>query len=722
VLAMDGKAHVSFKLPDNLTTYRLMAVAAAENDRFGFGESQVVASRRLMARPALPRFLRTGDSMEAGVVLSSKGMPATNVEITAAATGTVLQAPAKRVIALPANGSVEVRWPFSAPKAGKAVMRFAARAGNESDTVEVTRDVSVPLSMEAVALGGETNAQVGERLGDLGAMRDDVGGLDVRLSSTALVGLDEGVEQLVQYPYGCTEQLVSRMVPLIELRDIAADYNITIPKNVDGVVGDTIQKVVKNQLPDGSFGYWVDSQRGNVWVTAYAVWGLHRAKKHGHWVPEAVLRSGTQRLRAMVRGSLGSVQVARGHSSPSSESELALNKAAAAFALDVLAEAGDPDPGYMNELFAEREKLPLFARALLAHAMTISKMETKSVDELLRAIDNHLRVTPTGAIVAENSGDEYAVLLDSEARTTALCIRALLLRDKNNVLAGRLTRGLIGMRHGGTWRTTQETAWSLIALDDYRRAQETKPPEFDARVFMADAEIFSADFHGRSVRAKSASFSADKLFKSGASGSTLAFQVDGSGKLFYEARLRYAKKELPREGLDRGFFVRKLVRVVKPEKLGEALKTVPRESVTEVFAGDVVLVDLFVVTPDPRENVVVDDPLPAGLEAVQNDLATSSRSLAMVDEPTATEGDEDDEDDDRAAGRAENVTPYHREYHDDRVLTFVEHMPAGLVHYRYLARATTHGRFVTPPTRAECMYEPETFGRTGATQFAVKAR
>jgi uncharacterized protein YfaS (alpha-2-macroglobulin family) len=60
--------------------------------------------------------------------------------------------------------------------------------------------------------------------------------------------------------------------------------------------------------------------------------------------------------------------------------------------------------------------------------------------------------------------------------------------------------------------------------------------------------------------------------------------------------------------------------------------------------------------------------------------------------------------------------------HDDRVLTFVEHMPAGLFHYRYLARATTHGTFVVPATRAECMYEPETFGRTGATTFEVKGK
>jgi uncharacterized protein YfaS (alpha-2-macroglobulin family) len=135
-----------------------------------------------------------------------------------------------------------------------------------------------------------------------------------------------------------------------------------------------------------------------------------------------------------------------------------------------------------------------------------------------------------------------------------------------------------------------------------------------------------------------------------------------------------------------------------------------------------VLIDLFVVTPEPRENVVVDDPLPAGLEAVQSSFATNARSQDLTD--SGGQGDRDDEeasgDDERAAGRATEEAWYHREFRDDRVLTFVDHMPAGLFHYRYLARATTFGNYVVPPTRAECMYEPETFGRTAAATFEVK--
>ncbi len=708
----DGKAHVRFKLPDGLTTYRLMAVVAAEDDRFGFGEGQVVTSRKLMARPAMPRFLRAGDAIEAGVVLTSKKMPAVQVEVTLEAKGVTVAAAGKRVVSLPANGSVEVRWPIQAPSVGKALFAFTARAGlpgggEAKDAVRIEREVEIPLSPEAVALYGETTETVGERLGDLGAMRSDVGGLDVRLASTALVGLGDGAEQLVEYPYGCTEQLTSRLVPLIPLRGLALDYGFALPRDLDAVIDETVAKIVENQQGDGSFGYWIDSPRGDDWVTAYALWGLGIADKSGHHVPDGVLDRATRYL----------------HASLAQWDQSVVRSAGAAFVLDVLAEAGSPDAGYMDKLFEVRQKLPLFARALLAHAMTVGKMDPEEVKELLRDLDGHLRVTATGATVTENLGDDYAPLMDSEARTTAMVLRALVAAERGHALSGRLAKGLLGLRRGGSWRSTQETAWALLALDGYRKAEEKEPPSFEAAVFLGDAQIGTAPFHGRSTRAESFHVAAEALFQTRAAGSSLAFDVDGRGTLFYEARLRYAKKELPREGLDRGFFVRKVVRSVRPTALHDALGTVPGASQTSAKAGDLVLVDLFVVTPDPREQVVIDDPLPAGLEAVDASFETTARSLDVTD--AAGEGDRDDtvsddpDGDARANGLAYNFAWYHREIRDERVLTFVEHMPAGLYHYRYLARAATFGRFVVPPTRAECMYEPETFGRTAGSTFEV---
>jgi hypothetical protein len=392
-----------------------------------------------------------------------------------------------------------------------------------------------------------------------------------------------------------------------------------------------------------------------------------------------------------------------------------------ALVVDVLATIGKPDPGFTNRLYERRAEMPLFARALLAHAIAVGKMDPAEARELLRDLEQHLRITPESATVVDNLSDSYAPVLDSRPRTTAIVLRALVALDPQHALAPRLARGLLGERQNGQWSSTHEAAWALLALDDYRRAFEKEAPSFDARVWVAGQLALEARFRAEGPLQRNVSVVMAKVL--GQSDPTVAFQMDGSGALFYEARLRYARKEPPHDEIDRGFFVRKLLRSVTPDGLRDALATLPSETQTRVRAGDMVLVDLVLVTPTPREQVVLDDPMAAGLEPVDASLATTAQSLDVTEPGEAgDEGDEERTDDDaRASGRGWGSAFYHREMHDDRVLTFIEHLPAGMYHYRYLARATTVGKFLVPPTKAECMYDPAVFGRNASSELQVTA-
>jgi hypothetical protein len=701
-----GHIHASFKLPDSLTTYRLMAVAAAEDDRFGYAQEQVTTSRPLMGRPAFPRFLRAGDSLEAGVVLTSKGLPRAKVDVEISAEGLVVKDGPVKSIDLDANGSAELRFAIDAPKAGPAKVRFKIKGGGAEDSVEITREVKVPQVLEAVALYGDTTTQSAEKLGDLAAIRDDAGGMTVSLSSTALVGLGGGLESLIDYPYGCTEQLVSRLIPMLPLRGMAEDYKLSLPKDLDRAVAKGVADILAHQRADGSFGLWAESPEGNPWVTAYALWGLSTAKRQQVTVPQPALDSATRYLREAL---------------PQMEKEGNLF-ASAPFILDVLAENGSPDPGRVSTVFEKRQKLPLFSQAMLLHAMVLSKSAQAQIDTLIGEIEGHLRIDASVARAVSNEGDRYAVLMDSETRTSALVLRGLLAARPDHALGSKLAMGLLASRKGGSWRNTQETAWSLLALDDYRKVQEKVSPNFTAHVFLGENELFSAAFQGRSLKQESTKIDAAKLITG--SGSPLAFDVQGQGKLFYEARLRYAKKVLPREAIERGFFVKKLLRSVSPGALEEALRVVPESSVSSFKGGDLVLVDLVIVTPSPREFVVLDDPLPAGFEAVDARLATTGKSYDVdrADEPASDEDDDEPGDDEVAKGTAYRPSQFLREIRDDRVLFFVDHLPAGMFRYRYLARATSIGAFVVPPAKAEEMYTPEVFGRTGSDVIRVSAK
>ncbi len=701
----DGHAHVSFKLPESLTTYRLMAIVVSKRDRYGFGESRVTTSKRLMARPALPRFLRAGDSIDAGVIVSTKKFGPTKVEVRASVQGLTLSGAATRTVEVGRNDSVEVRFPMRAPHVGGATLRFDVSAEGEHDAVRVKRKVQVPAAMEAVALYGRTNKAASEKLGNLARIRRDVGKLSISLSSTALVGLGSGVDQLVQYPYGCTEQLSSRLMPLLPLRDLAHDFSIKLPSDLDQVVDKTVAKILQRQHGDGGFGLWPDSPRSLPWVSAYALWTLDQAHRRGELVPSGALERGTAYVRRYL----------------SLWRDDKLFASTAAFMLDVLAEMGQPDAGYMSQLYDRRAKLPLFARALLLHAMAISKQKPAMVHELEQNVQNQLRISGDTATVAENVGDDYAVLMDSPVRTSAMVLRALLAVQPHHPLAARLARGLLRARHGGTWRSTQETAYALLALDEYRKAQEAAKPDYVARVWLGGKQLMSTAMRGRSASAVGQDVAASKL----GSGSLLVFDKAGRGSLFYQARLRYAPLSLPSTSLDRGFYVQKTLRRVSPEDLRAALRTIPEVGTKKFAAGDLVLADLVIVTPSPREYVAIDDPLPAGFEGVDAGLATTASWLDVPGsggEPgrVSCVGCTDSADDAIASGRAFLSSWYRREVRDDRVVFFVDHMAAGIYHYRYLARATTAGSFVEPPTKAEEMYTPEVFGRTAAMRVEVQ--
>jgi alpha-2-macroglobulin len=701
-----GRAKVSFRLPDGLTTYRVMAVAATSGDQYGFGAASIVAAKKIMARPNLPRLLRAGDAFEASVILSAKGIKPGKASVRLAVTGATASGPRSREVDMPPSGSVEVRFPLRAEKPGVIGMRFEAVSGSERDAVEVTRKVVAPGALETVALYGSTEDVSAEKLGDFSLARRDVGELIVTLASSALVGIEQSALDLTQYPYACTEQLASRLLPLLPLRELAKAFGFAAPADAETIAASTIREIAARQRGDGGFGMWPESDRSFAWVSGYATWALDQAAHAGASVPPKAL----ERAHAYLREVLANHY----HQNP-------IDWATAAFLVDVLAEAGISDPGYESRLFDDRNQLPLFARAFLAHALALTKgMEAQS-KAVGGEIASALRIDGNSAFVAENTGDDYALVFDSTARTGALVLRALLAADAGHPLIAPLARGLLSQRHQGRFRTTQETAYALLALDAYRRVHETNAPQFSATVWLGKSTLGKKSFQGQASGAQTLKVPFEQLASRGEQ--VLGFEKKGNGTLYYEARLKYVRQTLPATALDLGFTVQKTLRAVSPASLAQALKTVPAQGVSRIPPGSLVIADIVLVTPSPRDYVVIDDPLPLGLEAIDAQLATTAAWLNVDD--SSGEADPACPDCERnrdaiAAGGAFFSSDFRKELRDDRVLFFIDHLPAGMFHYRYLARATALGSFIMPPTRAEEMYTPETFGRTEARLIEVR--
>jgi hypothetical protein len=246
----------------------------------------------------------------------------------------------------------------------------------------------------------------------------------------------------------------------------------------------------------------------------------------------------------------------------------------------------------------------------------------------------------------------------------------------------------------------------------------------EARAFLGRDMGARSVFQGTADAELTAVVPAARVIAAG--GGPIAFQlVGGEGQLFYAAELKYATSVLPREARDEGLFVKKLVRAVKPEELKDAVAWIPKKSLDQAPAGSLVLVDLLLESAEARRQVVIDDPLPAGVEPIDTALDTASKSRTVEDDDGREKKDKkkvERPDALTGIGAAFRSAHTHREMHDDRVLTFIEDLQPGMYHFRYLTRASSIGRFVVPPTRVQAMYSPEVWGSTAAGTFEVRAK
>jgi hypothetical protein len=364
----------------------------------------------------------------------------------------------------------------------------------------------------------------------------------------------------------------------------------------------------------------------------------------------------------------------------------------AAFSLATLAEQGRTDTKGLAALLSQRERLPLDARALVLRALALTGAgQTPEARALAQDLEAAFAVDGVSATIALPRAD--ASSFDSDVRTSAMALRALLAVDPSHPLAGKIARGLVDARRNGFYPTTHDAAWALLALETYLHTRPLPTGELDARVFLGNTLLADAHLGGATLQRSVEVPMADLLR---ARGAPLTLSAAGGGRLFYEAVLRYTRKDAPKVPVDQGFFVTKSFRPVADLGGPVAQKAGP----LLIAPGDVVVCEIEVVTTTPRQWVALTDPLPGGLEAIRVAHGRAGSWLATLEETPANR----------------------RELRDDHVAYFIDRLPAGISRFRYLARATHAGTFSAPPTRVEEMYSPETFGRTAETTVRIGAR
>ncbi len=698
----NGKATVDVKLPDNLTRYRVMAVAVTKAKSFGKGESNITARQPLMVRPSAPRFMNFGDKVELPVVVQNQTDKDLTVDVAIRATNAELIGENGKRVLIKANDRAEVRFPVSADKAGTARFQFAATSGNFSDAAEIELPVWTPATSEAFATYGTTdeNGAIVQPIQAPNDVYPQFGGLEVTTSSTQLQELTDAFIYLQTYPFECTEQVASRMISIAALQDVLKAFKAKeLPSDADlkARFAKDVEILQSRQNDNGYFGMWKkDGERYKFpFVTVHAAHALVLAKAKGYQVPEEMLTK--------VKPYLKNIESHYEEYYPQQ-----VRWTISAYALYVRDLMNDKDAAKAKKLLAEAtiEKMPFEALGWIMSVLADDKDSASEVENIKRFLMNRTTETAAAANFVTDYGDNAWLIMYSNRRADGVLLEALLKADPNNDLIPKLVRGLLDHRTKGRWANTQENVFILLALDKYFETYEKVTPDFVTKVWLGQTYAGEQTFKGRSVDSNLLNIPMNYLLEQSGT-PNLILDKQGAGRLYYRIGLKYAPKNLNLAPADYGFTVLR-----KYEAIDNADDVKQNTDGTWTFkSGARVRVRLTMVAQARRYHVALVDPLPAGLEILNPDLAVTevvpqdNENKSVIEYGSQSYG--------RGFYNWRGQWFEHQNFRDERAEAFSSLLWEGVYNYSYVARATTPGQFVVPPAKAEEMYHPETFGRTG---------
>lgn len=738
-LGPDGTAAARLPFPDSLTTWRLRAWAITERTQVGDATSEVVTTKSLLVRLQTPRFLVEGDD----VVLSANIHNARKTDQRVAAE---LLVPADLFryrgtgakslgtdragnlrLCLPAlvkaGATGRCDWPLHVVKVGLATVTVKARGDDESDAMQLAVPVLGYGTPEYVARTGQFRpGEEGEKTVALNLpdkIDFDQTRLEVTVSPGPIGPMLDALPFLSDYPYGCTEQTMSRFYPAI----ICAETLKKLGTNLEAIgkrrsqigsgrfrapaepVYDSgelrrmaeagLQRLANFQHKDGGWGWW-QGDASSTYMTAYVLMGLQTAHEAGYPVQPWLLEDGYRYLHHQI-----DAEGKRQATEPAADERHTDTLVAYVLAREGPKKIGRPSAfgdqptpdalarKHRQRLFQERDALSAYGKLLLALALHHGG-ESKRARLVLRALLATARRDDKKATAwVPSSSQGWWHWWNSEVETNAWALRALLAIDPQNELVPRLARWLMEARSSGHyWRSTRDTALAIAALADYLTARKNQAAAQCRVVLRVNGTV------ARTLDLTPDNFLkldhrlvlTGKEFPPGRH--RIRITKTGPGELFFACRLGYFRKGafLRAQG-NRLAIKREYFRVTA----GGAAAKQPLRKQDRLAAGDLIEVVLRITADNAYDYLALEDPKPAGCEPVQLQSGGGWLGNRWVDV----------------------------ELRDARVVIFVPYLDQGAHVFRYRLRAETPGRFRSLPAEGFAMYAAEIRARSDAGELVI---
>jgi alpha-2-macroglobulin len=681
----DGLARIKVKLPDTLTVFKLRAKAVSGADRFGFAGAEMLIRQELVAQPALPRFLRPGDRADVNLIArvvegpgggGAASIVAPHLELAGAASQRIDFAPNK-----PARMSVSAKAPEIGPDVESVGLTF--RIERDADHARDAVEINLPLKpdreptrrFDIVEIGAnqsKTLTPIAESV-RAGTFARKI----VLASDPAVVKLIAGLNALVEYPYGCTEQRLALARSGLELKSFAPLLAASGFENrVASTVKATEAAIEQSVDGDGLVAFW-PRRPGNVSLTAWAYAFLTEAERAGETVDKKLSGRLADALKAALRSDYPRLV---------SGSELRERVEA----LSALAEGGALDDSYVAEFVRQADFLPGVSLAQMTSA-AYSGGDRRVVSSLLATLWSRIKfIQRAGAVVyggqAEDGGSP--IILPSETRALAEMTRATALAAPGDPRANALRDALLRLGEGDGWGTTNANAAAIRAL-----AESWKRPASPVTLTLTQGDGEPQNFT-LDANAPSLSYARGEntpLTIANTSNAAAIALVETS----FEPQEEGAKAAPRSEGFA---LTRALWRVGTGDAAPERLEPTQSGAI-EVKQGEVIEETAELVNPEDHTHVAITLPLPAGFEPLNPNIATAPREAQPSTAPTAP--------------------PSYMFFGDDRVFYAYDTLPKGNYRFAFRAKAQTSGSFTQPPGVVETMYKKGLVGASAGARVEI---
>jgi uncharacterized protein YfaS (alpha-2-macroglobulin family) len=761
VTGADGTAKVSFKFPESTTSWRAVARAATSGAEFGIGETTSRTSLPLLVRLQAPRFFVVGDRATVSAVINNNSNDPMRVAPTLEVEGLTLDNATKSAIDVPANGDARVDWIVRAEKSGPAKLRVTGRGPSRSDAMERSFTVYEHGIDKLIARSGKLRAEEAIVKLDLPHERRATE-LTVQIAPSLAVTMLDALPYLIDYPYGCTEQTMSRFLPAAIVARTLAKNGLN-PEDIEGrvfggieqahvaathpegrkslgklqkITSASMARLYDFQLHDGGWGWWKQSENSDPFMTAYVVWGFSIAKEGGLAVRDQAVDEAANYLDAQL------VQYEkRPHEAAWMLHALAAWRTVRGQRINALEQTA------FDRVWNDREKLTSYSRALLALAAhqfgqgERAKVLIRNLEDgvkIDRAPDRSILVRGSGANAAETmatahwgESENWWRWHDGAVESTAFALRALVAIEPKHELIEPVMNWLVKNRRGAQWSNTRDTAIALFALNDYLRASGELAGNVSYELSVNGDVLATKTITAADVLRAPSRFNVDpskirdaneiRIRRTGAaSNAPIYFAVEG----------RFVSLEEPVTPAGNELFVRRDYFELEPHPTllaGVKYETVPLLDNGSIASGRRVEVVITIETKNDYDYLVFEDLKPAGFEATD---VTSGEGLSALELRSATvtrkfaAGDPRGSDRNVRHDERDDVTGrevwVYQELRDRKVALFIDHLPQGIWEIRYPVRAEVPGSFHALPVIGHAMYVPEIRGNSAEVRVEVR--